>query len=138
MSWSDVYIGIPWRAGGRHDDGHAGGNSAGLDCWGLLRRIYAEQLQLRLPSFDGTDALDGAAIAATMQGNMSAWREVAVPQPFDGVLLRKGRDLCHVGVVVRGRQFLHVDSDCAAQIERLDSPLWRRRFIGFYRHAAQQ
>lgn len=129
MSWSDGYVGIPWRAGGRHDDG-----GTGLDCWGLLRRVYAERLEIELQSFAATDALDGVAIAAQMESNIDGWRSVARPRPFDGVLLRKGRSLCHVGVLVQGALFLHVDENLPACIERLDAPVWRRRFMGFYRY----
>lgn len=131
MSWSDTYIGIPWRAGGRHEDG-----KPGLDCWGLLRRIYADQLSVVLPSFDGVDALNGPAIAREMQAGMEAWRKVDAPQPFDGVLLRKGRDLCHVGVVVKPGWFIHVDEGITAQLARPDAPLWRARST-FYRHVSQ-
>jgi probable lipoprotein NlpC len=133
VSWSDRYIGVAWRAGGRHDDG-----GSGLDCWGLLRAVYAAELQLKLPSFDGVDALDGGAVAQRMAGHMAPWREVAQPKPFDGVLLRKGRDLCHVGVMVRPNLFLHVDEGAPAHLAAINGNEWRRRIAGYYRHAGVQ
>jgi probable lipoprotein NlpC len=129
VSWSDAYIGIPWRAGGRAGDG-----IAGLDCWGLLRQVYAIECGIELPGWGDVDALDGAAVAATIAGDIDFWRKVDAPREFDGVLLRKGRDLCHVGIVVRPGLMLHVDEGMPACLERLDSPAWRRRLAGYYRY----
>lgn len=129
MAWSDKYIGIPWHAGGRHE--LMGG---GLDCWGLLRMVYAKELDIPLESFTGANSFNGQQVAAMMAGNMLDWVRVNKPRPFDGVLLRKSGWACHVGVMVDGTRFLHVDQDVDACLERIGGPLWQERVAGFYRH----
>lgn len=131
VSWSDGYLGLPWSAGGRHEAG------AGLDCWGLLRMVYEMELGIKLPSFVGHNPCSGKTVAAVMADNMDRWKPVDKPQPFDGVLLRKGQFACHVGVMVDRWRFLHVDEDIESCVERIDSPLWRRRALGNYRYIAR-
>jgi len=137
MSWSDRYIGIPWRDGGRHDDG-----IAGLDCWGLLRAVYADRLRIDLPSWRETyaTAADGALLAGVIGDRKEDWTELPLSsaRPLDAVLLRKGPHHCHVGIVVAGHagafSFLHVDCDQPAAVARSDDRRWQRRLVGIYRN----
>lgn len=137
MAWSDKYIGQPWRDGGRHD---APGLEGGVDCWGLLRWVYAAELNVLLPSWREAYATadDGALAAGLIDAHRQDWSLVAEQRPFDAVLMRKGPHACHVGIVASswsgGCAFLHVDSDSPAALARSDDPRWRRRIIAYYRY----
>lgn len=128
-NWSDKYLGVAWRDGGRHDDGRPG-----LDCWGLLRAVYAAERGVSLPSWSGIEAVDGAAVSQAMLDGIGDWAATRTPVAFDGVLLRKGRAACHVGVMVDAGRFLHVDEDLPACVEALFAPIWKRRVVGIYRY----
>lgn len=113
-----------------------GRDRRGLDCWGLLRLVYAERLGIVLPAYEG--APDDAECAETgaliVREAKTWWGRVRDPAPFDAVLFRVGVWPAHVGVVVGPGRMLHIARDDAAKIESWDGPLWCRRLVGFYRH----
>lgn len=130
MNVFDSYIGIPYLAGGR--------DRAGLDCWGLLRTVYSEQLGIDLPSMQDAyiTPADRRAIVDLINGGLPEWKlvEPAKERLFDAVLLRIARDACHVGLVAGHGLLLHVEDDRLSCIERYASPRIARRVVGFYRH----
>jgi probable lipoprotein NlpC len=132
--WASDYVGIPFKAAGR--------DRAGLDCWGLVRLVYAEVFKLALPSYsDEYDSVkDAKAVRALIDGHLPEmpWHPVPAKDilPGDGLIFRVGGGPNHVGVAVSPDRFLHVNSGTTLScIERLHSPLWDRRFIGAYRYA---
>lgn len=132
MHWSEDYIGLAYSEMGRRRDG--------LDCWGLARLVYAETLDIELPSY--TDALDrferDEIAAITLDARRSPlWRGVGAIEPFDVLLFRHGRHATHVGLAIDARRMLHVEEGRAAHIARYDVSPWRSRFVGAYRHAAR-
>lgn len=134
------YIGIPYAERGRDRDG--------IDCYGLLRLVYREQLGVDLPSYaDAYDPKDRADIARVIGERLTGWypvwtRASGVPlderevRPGDGVRLRILGDDCHVGVVLDPPWFLHAQAGTLSCRERWDSPRWTRRLLGVYRHEA--
>lgn len=133
IDWSR-YVGLPFVDKGR--------DWAGIDCWGLLRLVYAETFGLDLPSFaDGyattADRVAVAALIGRSVGRATPWQTVAsgAERPGDGILIREGGEPRHVGIVVRPGRMLHATREAgAAVIENYRGCLWRRRIIGFYRH----
>ena len=132
MSWSAQYIGLPYAAKGRTD--------RGCDCWGLACLVYAQELGITLPRYDNEYACDSerAEIAALISAENAPpnWQELDqnAAQPFDLVLFRPGRLAAHVGIMVDARRALHMDRTDHAKILDLQSPMWRGRIEGVYRH----
>lgn len=127
--WASAYIDIPFLAKGR--------TRAGLDCWGLVRLVYAEQCGVSLPLWlDGyaeTVPCDGtaahlAACAATF-AEIPAMRAM----PGDILLFRTGRHLSHVALALTGGRMLHIMAGVDSCVENYLSPKWRPRLVGAYR-----
>lgn len=128
MSWSDNYIGLPWREHGRSREG--------VDCYGLLRLIYEEQLSIRLPAYTMYQSVEcRREIALLIEGLSTNWYQVDQPKPFDAVLFRIGLYPSHLGVVVKQPLFIHQPEKGESVIARWTSPEWTNRVAGFYRLA---
>lgn len=133
--WLEVgsrYVGLPYLDGGR--------DRSGLDCWGLVRLFYAEELGVELPSYGDaySSAEELAETAAAVRRGLARWRPAPRPEPGDVALLwiRRPSLPSHVGVYLGDRRMLHAAEGSDAAIERLDSPFWARRVAGYYRHEA--
>ena len=129
----DAYVGLPCKENGRDRDG--------LDCWGLVRLVYAEQAGIVLPSYSDlyVTTEDSEAIEALIAGRMEPWHEVAEQdvRPLDGVLMRYGKSECHMGLVVRRGFVLHTGLLIgSSRIERYTSLRLKRRVARFVRHEA--
>jgi hypothetical protein len=134
-SWARQYIGIPFTMNGRE-------RRDGLDCWGLVRLVYAERLGIILPShtdgYQGVDDSEGLRRVLVHETQIRrAWsrREVDDIQIGDVVQLDLSKRP-HVGVMVSRGQMLHAFEGSDSCIERLDAPLWERRVRGFWRYDA--
>lgn len=125
----DRYVGIPFVDQGR--------TFAGVDCWGLVRLVYLEQLGIDLPSYDDAyrplDERERAELALLVEGSRPGWRRVETPAPFDLVLVRIAGVPCHVGLALPGGMMLHCSRGADSRIESYRSPKWAPRIEGFYR-----
>lgn len=125
----DRFVGIPYRDRGRGFDG--------CDCYGLLRLVLGELAGITLASFSDlyVSAADHHAIACLVEG-LEQWDRVPEGRErrFDGVLMRTGREIRHVGVVVDPGLVLHVDRGLTSRIERYSAPPLKHRLAGFYRY----
>ena len=103
MSWWGKYIGVPFVDGGRDIDG--------LDCWGLVRLIYANELDVVLPSYGEISAADLIRVARSIGAGQEGWTPVDEPQAFDVVVMRfYGRSWTgHVGIMVDGKSMIHTE-----------------------------
>lgn len=128
--WSRSYVGLPQRDHGRDRDG--------VDCWGLVKLVYAERLSIDLPSYDEcyTSVDEHAEIAAAISSGRAeaAWVRVDDAREFDVAVFRAGRYESHVGLVAVPGQILHVMGKCASVIEPAASPRLSSRLVGYWRH----
>ena len=129
MSWSDTYIGIPYRDLGRQ--------MSGCDCWGLVHLVYRRECSIDLPSYQNAyhSSDERAEVARLIKEaeTSSVWKLVTDPTPFDVVTFRRGRLTSHIGIVLRPDWMLHM-SEAGARVENYRLPSWKQRLIGIYRH----
>jgi hypothetical protein len=121
------YIGLPYQENGR--------NEQGIDCWGLARLFYKNELNIDLPSYselyDGS--YDPKAVAA-ISYYKDSWTKVTNPEIGDLCLFRIMNELSHVGVYIGNSKFLHSRDGKDSVIESINSPMWFSRLEGFYRY----
>lgn len=129
-AWVTSYLQLPFLEKGR--------TRAGLDCYGLVRLILAEQQGITLPSYaeDYATTTDAEAIAGLVRGEVAAaWREVPVreAQLFDVAILRMAGQPMHVGLVLDPPYFLHTMRGAWSCLERWDALTWTKRLQGVVR-----
>lgn len=134
-SWAKQYIGIPFTMNGRE-------RRDGLDCWGLVRLVYAERMGIILPShadgYQGVDDVQGTRrVLVHEMTERRAWGRVQVDdiQIGDVVQLDIGKRP-HVGLVVARRQMLHAMRGSNSCLETFDCGVWSSRVRGYWRYAA--
>lgn len=128
-------MGIPYADKGR--------DHAGVDCWGLVRLVLAEQFGVELPSYAQAyaSADDGFSVASAVQAGLrDGWVPSDRPETTDLLILRVEGRPWHCALMLNGNQFLHAPArdrrgrPMLSCIDRLDSPLWRSRVEGIWRH----
>lgn len=86
-----------------------------------LARSYLAERGIPMPVVDDPDAAPD-------------WIKVEFPMPDDVVVFNRAGRPSHVGICLGSGDFLHVEEGCKSRIDRLSSPLWKRRTEGFYRY----
>ena len=135
------YVGLPFVNGGR--------DRAGVDCWGLVRMVYAEKKGVELPDFGDIAALDMRRASKAIEAESSGAEWVPVmpgaEQEFDVAVMRghlvsgDGRAIglaCHVGIITDDRRVLHVERGIDAVCVPLASPTVKNRIMKVYRRHA--
>lgn len=129
-AWVRDWVGLPFAPRGRTADG--------VDCWGLVRLIYARSFGIALPAYDEEYSAPSCVmeVAALVAGVRRGWREILAGQERDGdVVLMRVRGLpCHVGVVAGGGWMVHAEEGIGSVLEAYGGPRWGRRVLGFFRH----
>jgi cell wall-associated NlpC family hydrolase len=120
-AWVSRYIGLPFEA---------------CDCWELIRLIYAEQFQIRLPPAPG-----GSCPRFGWElWDAEAWRWLEIPpgaeQLGDILAFCDPRRGWHAGLVLQPGEMLHTEPLINAIRTRYDRPCWRHRLAGCYRYPA--
>jgi hypothetical protein len=123
----DKYIGLPYLANGRTE--------AGVDCWGLVRLFYKNELNIDLPSYvdDYNGPYDPAIISLMDQYKEVEWKKQAVPEAGDVCVFNIYGEPCHVGVYVGNNKFIHSRENKDVVIESITSPKWANRLEGYYK-----
>ena len=100
--------GTPHRLGGN--------NRRGIDCSGLVVRIYRDLFALQLPRTTAALSKTGQAVAP------------AHLAPGDLVFFRFSGGKRHVGIYLGRGQFAHASYRRGVMISRLDEPHWRASY----------
>jgi probable lipoprotein NlpC len=114
--WYDNYIGIPFVEKGRDD--------SGVDCWGLVRLVYANHLGIFLPSY--IEAYESTLDRETLKDIIKTqaeyyWEEPKKPEEFDVIMLRMHGLVTHMGIVTKPGHMIHCMHDINTTHERYDS-----------------
>jgi sulfur carrier protein ThiS len=126
----DKYIGLPYLENGRTE--------AGIDCWGLARVFYREQLNIDLPSY--TEEYSGGhdpAVIEAISRYKENWEKTETPTIGDLCLFNILGEPTHVGIFVGNNKFLHSREGRDSVIETLDNTKWKNRFQGFYKYTTK-
>lgn len=128
-TWDD-YIGIPFKPDGR--------DRTGTDCWGLVHLIYRERLGIGLPEhsgiYTGNSLSSLKKVAREMEEARKRWLLVEAPQEYDAVLLRTGKYVWHVGMVIDNRRMIHIMDGINSVIEPYTGLAWKNRVQEFRRY----
>jgi hypothetical protein len=127
--WSDKYIGIPYRENGRDFDG--------IDCWGLARLVYKEELGIELPSFaEEYDVGDTREyLQELIAQHKEGWEPVDSPSKGTMVLFKILGNESHVGVAVNETHFVHARDGYSSSLEAFNSAGWKSRIVGYYKYS---
>lgn len=114
-----------------------GRSLAGVDCWGLVRLFYQNELGIQLPSYD-TDYLTSAhreSVAGAIVKFLpdAGWARVEDGRQGDLVIFKIFGLPTHVGILLNKDDFLHAFAGCDSCIERLSAITWSRRIHGIFR-----
>ena len=133
MSWSNRYIDVPFKEGGR--------SLEGCDCGGLVWLIMKQEAGVCITDFQDyglkefTSPSGFASLGRGVDSVMDEWLVVDKPKALDLVRFRVGRAPCHVGIYVGQGWFIHSEKEYIfSRLARLNEPAWQRRFIEFRRH----
>lgn len=115
-------IGKPFAWGGR--------GPACFDCYGLVLCLL-KRAGMNPPDYPSSE--HGMINSVHIIFAMGQWQEVPFPKAGVAVVFKmnSGRPT-HVGVMVSKDQFLHITEKTDVVVERISSPLWRNRIVGFY------
>lgn len=125
----DDLVGIPFVDGGRDP-------REGLDCWGLVREVFA-RASIALPDYHigchDVDAIGVAVAGERLLGRWRSWNAHDVPVPaVVAIRFNSPFVVNHTGVYVGAGRFIHTREKVGVCVERIDSPMWRHRIDGFY------
>lgn len=119
--WWGKYVGIPYTA---------------LNCWQLVRMVYASERGIVLPSYAEIDAANLLAIARTMKAGAEGetWQPVDAPAALDVCLMRGRSSVWHVGVMTDPAHVLHSERATDAVRVPVGALHMRGRVTGFRRY----
>lgn len=137
-NWTDAFIGIPFREGGR--------DVSGCDCGGLVLLVLRELagVHARDVAVDyGAEHFRGSTgrrrLEAAIASALAEWRPVRPGEalhPLDMLQFHIGDVKCHLALHVGPRTMLHVIHGSDSIIDNPDRPMWSNRLVEVWRHAA--
>lgn len=128
--WVNDYVGIEFVEHGR--------TMLGLDCWGLVCKVYQDQFGIELPSYSSNyeTTKAGKTIQSIMDLESKKWTAINGDdiQLGDIAVFAMGGFNSHVGIIVSNDSILHIEKNTDSVVERFKAPKWGRRLRAFYRH----
>lgn len=124
----------------QYSDDARDGVSGSVDCWGLVRLIYLQELAIELPTYSEIHTKDILNVLKRMHVDSTTfWHAVKSPAVFDVVAMtaESGRRIAHVGLLIDPHNMIHADQGVGVCIQAIDHPLIRTRIVGFYRHGSR-
>lgn len=137
-SWVNSFVGLEFSDTGRT-------RASGVDCWGLVRLVYKERLNIDLPMYDVSESdhelVERALISAhdngmwvqVMTGRHREFDvcEMSIPVKIAGVWEFPP---LHVGVVIGNEWILHAERMTHSRLSRIHDRRMSSRILGYWRH----
>lgn len=127
-SWTQKYVGIPFRSNGR--------NFEGCDCYGLVRLVLQNEYDICLPEFNlYSNALDCHETVNLFKNFVPiiCGSKISKPEEKSVCLVKTmGGLLSHVGIYAGDGFILHTRNKTGAVCERISSPFFTGRIEGWY------
>jgi cell wall-associated NlpC family hydrolase len=124
--WYKKYLGIPYKLGGRDEKG--------LDCWGLIIKIFNEEKKTKLFDIENYDedwSWKGKDLF--MENYEKQWARIKTPFMFDVVLINNGKGMAnHAGVYINSKRFIHCIK-AGVVMSKTSDTLWHKRIYGYFR-----
>lgn len=127
------YIGIPWNPKGRVVED-------GLDCWGLVREWYKNEMDVMLPSFSNISAeeLGYKDCSTVIMTNELRDRFIRIEdggaELGDILVFNISGMPIHVAVALEGGKMLHANKAAGGVVvESYKQLTWEKRLEGVYR-----
>lgn len=109
--FANNYIGLPYKAGE-------------FDCWGLVRKVYLEQYNVKLPTIPIEEENIRQLInTINKTPERNNWQKTLNPSEGDVALLRQSRHPIHVGIwlEIDGGGILHCIKNSGVVFQNLQS-----------------
>jgi len=135
VKWVEKYLSIPFRDGGR--------SKRGVDCWGLVRLVYSQELKIELAEHADIPAKNLIAVARAISTEKDGeeWFPVAREdlKEFDIVVMTQygGKTAAHVGIYVSPGKVLHSETGCNTVLIDTTHVTVRERIKWLRRHKTQ-
>jgi len=135
IGWESKYTIAPFKDHGR--------DLSGLDCWGLVRLVYLQELNIALPEFAEISPSDLRRVAYMIDGakDSEEWSSVDRPnlKPFDVVVMSQygGIRNAHVGLITNAGKLMHIEKGSNVLVLPLDHFTIRERVKCFRRHKSR-
>jgi len=122
------YVGIPYVDKGTDP-------AVGLDCWQLIKHVYADALGVLIPDYMSfyKSAMSIREASACIALAIPEWEHVETKQPGDVLVFRINEAPWHTGMYLGNGLMLHTDEGHGSVVDRIDNIRWRNRFYGAYR-----
>lgn len=133
--WAEKYVALRFLDGGR--------DRRGVDCWGLVSLAFKTEKGIDLPTYGDVPAHELLKVARQIarDRDLSPWKIVLEPEPFDVVLMRGGINASrafpvHVGVMVDRDHVMHIEEGISVTTVPINHSSIGHRIIGLRRHEA--
>lgn len=122
IEWLNKYVGLPYREGGRDE--------RGVDCYGLLKLVYAKEYGEELPDWS-TDAITLSDRHKLIDTEVTSGNWHAVEMPSDGVIAVCTRKTSyHLGLYYQGH-ILHAVKGTGVVFQKLDAFMRDHKHVEF-------
>jgi len=127
MSSITKYLGIPFK--------HSGRTIAGIDCYGLVKLFYANELGIILPDYAYDPDWIDRGLNFIEERYWQHFEKIDRIQKHC-IITFKGlqtKVVSHMGIMIDDISFLHVPPSLLSCTDKITNILWKRTIHGFYK-----
>lgn len=105
----------------------------GFDCINLCKAL-AKDRGVEIPNINHSMFnLDNYHVLFAQRDDTAIWESVE-PQADVLVVFKVNGEVRHVGYMINKLQFVHIMEKSKVTVEKITSPQWERRIVGFYKY----